>query len=110
MTGALDLSNNQLNGSIPVQIGDLIYLEHLDLSGNLLTGAIPPEIGNLGVEELFLKDNRFTGRVPQEICNLAMCSSCVYESFDIRRNKLCPPYPSCFFDHHKDEQDSSGCL
>ena len=116
MTGKLDLSHNQFTGPIPVQIGDLIYLRDLDLSGNQLSGAIPSEIGHFtALKELLLNDNQFTGQVPQKICeliepNARICFSCVYESFDIRRNKLCPPYPSCFEGYHTIEQDTSGCL
>ena len=42
----LSLSNNQLTGSIPAQLGDLSGLDHLDLQSNDLTGTIPSEPGN----------------------------------------------------------------
>jgi len=43
----IELSNNSLEGSIPLEIGDLIDLITLDLSRNKLTGSIPTEMGNL---------------------------------------------------------------
>ena len=44
----LDLGNNQLDGNIPSELGDLSRLKHLTLSGNReLSGPIPPELGNL---------------------------------------------------------------
>ena len=65
----LDLSDNNLTGEIPSEIGDLTSLETLELGGNL-TGAIPAEIGKLTrLEELSLGNN-FTGAIPAEIGNL----------------------------------------
>ena len=46
-TTGIDLSDNGLSGSIPPEIGQLIYLEDLNLSRNQLIGSIPREIGNL---------------------------------------------------------------
>ena len=43
----LDLSHNQLTGTLPSQLGDLVHLEGLDLRGNRLTGMIPPSFTNL---------------------------------------------------------------
>ncbi|MEN8240538.1 MAG: hypothetical protein ABFS17_01355, partial [Chloroflexota bacterium] len=44
----LDLSTNNLDGSLPNGIGDLINLVTLDLSANpLLTGALPASMTNL---------------------------------------------------------------
>ncbi|KAL5808845.1 hypothetical protein ACOSQ3_029536 [Xanthoceras sorbifolium] len=43
----LDLSANELSGTIPPQLCSwLPYLATLDLSNNDLTGSIPPELGN----------------------------------------------------------------
>ena len=40
----LDLSTNELFGTIPPQISNLTKLKHLDLSTNKLFGNIPPEL------------------------------------------------------------------
>ena len=52
----LDLSNNHLKGPIPDKIGLLVNLESLNLEGNFeISGEIPPEVGNLkNLEELIL--------------------------------------------------------
>ncbi|MEN8249449.1 MAG: gliding motility-associated C-terminal domain-containing protein [Bacteroidota bacterium] len=67
----INLSNNNLSGSIPSEIGNLAELRHIDLSYNLLTGSIPVEIGNLtNLGWLSLLDNQLTGSIPDEIGNL----------------------------------------
>ena len=43
----LDLSNNQLTGPLPSELGNLVHLEGLDLRGNRLTGMFPPSFTNL---------------------------------------------------------------
>ena len=64
----LDLSDNQLTGTIPRELGSLTYLEWLRLSGNQLTGTIPPELGSLAnLEWLNLSGNQLTGCIPQDL-------------------------------------------
>ena len=67
----LDLSFNQLTGSIPHQIGSLTKLTHLDLSFNELTGSIPHQIGSLTkLTRLDLSFNLLTGSIPHRIGSL----------------------------------------
>ena len=62
----LDLSENELNGTIPSELGSLTNLERLKLSKNQLRGPIPPELGNLSnLKFLDLYENRLSGRFPQ---------------------------------------------
>ncbi len=68
----LYLSDNNLSGPLPPEIGDLPRVETLWLHGNALTGPIPPEIGRLAqVGYLSLADNQFEGPIPAEIGGLA---------------------------------------
>lgn len=69
----LDLSHNQLNGSIPPEISKLEYLESLNLGKNQLRGNIPPELGNLSrLRYLTLWGNReLSGPIPPELGNLS---------------------------------------
>ena len=67
----MTLSNNQLAGEIPVEIGQLTNLTSLLLKNNQLIGKIPSEIGNLNnLTSLHLSDNQLTGEIPQAVCDL----------------------------------------
>jgi Leucine-rich repeat (LRR) protein len=104
----LNLSSNQLTGSIPPEIGNLTNLEWLVLGSNELTGSIPSEIGNLtNLIILYLNNNQLTGEIPESICDLNInWSSSLY--FRIYNNQLCPPYPSCIEDY-VGIQDTTNC-
>ena len=67
----LDLSENELSGTIPSELGSLTNLEVLKLSKNQLSGTIPPELGNLtNLAVLDLFENRLSGTIPPELGNL----------------------------------------
>ncbi len=73
MTGLtrIYLQNNLLNGTIPAEIGNLINLTDLRLYNNQLIGSIPPQIGNLiNLDRLFLGTNGLSGEIPPEFSNL----------------------------------------
>ncbi|KAJ7949526.1 putative Receptor protein kinase [Quillaja saponaria] len=58
----LDLKENQLEGSIPQNIGILSKLQYLDLSTNSLNGTLPLSLANLThVFELDVSRNNITG-------------------------------------------------
>ncbi len=68
----LDLSQNQLSGELPHQIGQLADLEELELFGNQLQGEIPASIGDLdNVTRLSLWANQFRGSIPAELGDMA---------------------------------------
>ena len=70
MLGTLDLSNNRLSRTIP-NLSALDSLTSLDLSDNQLSGTIPDWLGSLtGLRDLSLRDNRLTGVIPEELGNL----------------------------------------
>ena len=55
------LSDNQLTGEIPVDLGTFANLTSLSVSQNQLTGAIPTELGSLAnLKVLALGGNELT--------------------------------------------------
>ncbi len=83
---ALDLSENQLKGTIPVELGSLSKVIELHLWGNQLTGEIPPALGDLAnLTDLFLRGNRLTGCIPAGLQDL--------ENGDLVQLSLPPCWP-----------------
>jgi hypothetical protein len=69
---SLDLSNNNLEGEIPPCIVKLTNLKILNLSGNKFEGSIPHWIGSLkNLEVLLLDNNMLQGPIPGELGNLS---------------------------------------
>lgn len=67
---SLDVSHNQLEGSLQAEIRNLQKLKILDLSNNKFSG-VPAEIGQLrNLEVLNLSNNQITG-LPYELGNLS---------------------------------------
>ena len=67
----LELNNNNLQGSLPAEIGNFPALRELLISDNSISGTIPAEIGNLSsLTRLIMDDNMFSGEIPAEIGNL----------------------------------------
>ncbi|KAF2592598.1 hypothetical protein F2Q70_00044513 [Brassica cretica] len=67
----LDLSENELSGNIPTELGGLLELQAFNVSHNKLSGAIPESFSGLkNVESLDLSFNRLQGRIPQGLTEL----------------------------------------
>ena len=65
---SLSLQDNQLNGLLPSELGQLRRLAILALYDNQLSGPIPPELGQLRrLEILSLNDNQLSGPIPPEL-------------------------------------------
>ncbi|MCK5739085.1 T9SS type A sorting domain-containing protein [bacterium] len=67
----VDLTSNQLSGNIPAELGGLSGLGSLRLDSNQLSGSIPAGLGNLNnLSRLFLRYNQLSGSIPAELGNL----------------------------------------
>ena len=68
---SLVLSDSQLTGTIPPELGNLNNLERLNLTRNQLTGDIPPELSLLtNLQVLYLWGNQLTGPIPASLGGL----------------------------------------
>ena len=90
----LSLEENELDGTIPPEIGGLTSLTFLRLSANRLRGGIPPEIGNLtNLTYLSLRLNQLAGRIPPELGQLTNLTR-----LRLYRNQLTGPIPAALGD------------
>ncbi|KAK3128338.1 hypothetical protein QOZ80_6BG0460240 [Eleusine coracana subsp. coracana] len=68
---SIDLSDNELIGEIPTDIGVLLGLKNLNLSRNRLSGHIPETFGRMdSLESLDLSWNQLSGMIPQSMASL----------------------------------------
>ncbi|CAN4108174.1 unnamed protein product [Withania somnifera] len=80
--GQLNLSNNQLSGSLPFSLSNFSSLQILSLGGNQFSDPIPPSIGQLTqalkidlsncvhLTYLDLSQNNFSGSIPPQISEI----------------------------------------
>ncbi|KAK4269561.1 hypothetical protein QN277_022702 [Acacia crassicarpa] len=86
----MDISRNNISGSIPPSLGNCSNLIGLILSTNNITGLIPIELGNLvNLQGLNLAHNNLEGPLPQE---LSYCTKMF--TFDVGFNFLNGSFPS----------------
>nr|GEX08814.1 leucine-rich repeat receptor-like serine/threonine-protein kinase BAM3 [Tanacetum cinerariifolium] len=80
---------NRFTGPIPTTIGQLHEILKLDLSGNSLSGEIPPDIGNcVHLTYLDLSQNNLFGSIPLEISDIR-----ILNYLNISRNHLTDSIP-----------------
>ncbi|GLJ16878.1 hypothetical protein SUGI_0291140 [Cryptomeria japonica] len=71
MVKAIDISANQLTGHIPFVLGSCVALEYLNLSSNQIEGPIPDSLGKLqNLQDLDFSSNKLSGRIPMSLGNL----------------------------------------
>jgi Leucine-rich repeat (LRR) protein len=67
----LNIDNNNMTGTLPAQIGDLMWMQEFALGSNKISGIIPSEIGNLiNLNSISLNSNQISGPLPQSMKNL----------------------------------------
>ena len=83
------LPGNFLSGQIPAELGNLTQLQGLRLAGNTLSGEIPASLGRLSrLEGLWLHINSLSGAIPAELGNLSNL-----KSLDLEENSLSESIP-----------------
>ncbi|KAK9904411.1 hypothetical protein M0R45_000777 [Rubus argutus] len=89
LTG-LDLSSNNLSGSVPDDVDKLIhFITSLDLSSNNFSGEIPKNISNCTfLNVLKLDNNKFSGQIPPQLGQLSRI-----KTFSLTNNQLSGPIP-----------------
>ncbi|KAJ6390090.1 hypothetical protein OIU77_024331 [Salix suchowensis] len=89
----IDLSSNELFGSIPQNIANITgYATLLDLSSNNFSGEIPSSLANCSfLNVLKLDHNQLTGQIPVQIGFLDRL-----KTFSVANNLLSGPIPSSF--------------
>ncbi|XP_051213217.1 uncharacterized protein [Lolium perenne] len=92
LSQGLDLSNNNLTGLIPEEIGALIHLVHLDISVNKFSGQVPVSLGQcVQLYSLVLGSNMLNGSIPQSFSELKSI-----EQIDLSHNYLVGSIPVFF--------------
>lgn len=84
------LPGNNLQGSIPKELGDITGLNWLDLSDNRLVGQIPPQLADSGLGQLVLRNNALTGPIPAELGKIGPAML----AMDLANNQLSGELPS----------------
>ncbi len=88
----LDLQVNNLNGTLPAELGNLTSLQILSLSTNNLVGSLPTELGNLrNLRGLGLANTQLSGALPNSLTNLTHL-----QEFYFNNSNLCQPDNAAF--------------
>ena len=89
----LDLSDNRLSGAIP-DLTALTRLTTLNLGDNQMSGTIPGDLGSLtGLKTLSLRGNGLTGAIPEELGDLTDL-----DALYLDKNQLTGPIPATLGD------------
>ena len=87
---SLNLSHNFFVGSLPLEKGNLVHLEKLDLSENKLSGKIPNSLSSCAsLEYLYMEGNFFKGAIPTSLSSLRGI-----QVIDFSRNNLSSQIPN----------------
>lgn len=90
---SLDLSFNNLTGTLGPSMGDMHMVTTIRLAGNHFTGAIPDISGCQGLQELDLSVNNLEGEIPSILGSLV-----VLQYLDLSHNKLSGALPQSLGD------------
>ncbi|KAE8707966.1 hypothetical protein F3Y22_tig00110365pilonHSYRG00091 [Hibiscus syriacus] len=84
------ISNNNLSGTLPPELGNLVYLQQLYINSCGLGGQIPSTFANLvNVQIMWASDTALTGKIPDFVGNWTKLTSVRFEG-----NSFEGPIPS----------------
>jgi hypothetical protein len=70
---SLNLTNNAVQGTLPVELQSISLLESVDLSQNSIEGRLPIQIAKFpALRDLFLRANQLEGRIPTELGSMTL--------------------------------------
>jgi hypothetical protein len=104
----LDLSKNEISGTIPTEFGDLQLMKKIFLDSNKFSGSIPSELGN--VDDLLvlrLGNNLLDGSIPQTLGRLTSLEDMVLTGNDQLLGSV--PEELCSVDTLNMTRDAIGC-
>ncbi|KAB2605480.1 leucine-rich repeat receptor-like serine/threonine-protein kinase [Pyrus ussuriensis x Pyrus communis] len=88
ITGII-LKSQDLQGTLPLELVNLTYLQEIDLTRNYLSGTIPPVWSSLPLLlNISLVGNHLTGSIPKELGDIT-----TLKSLDISFNNFSGPLP-----------------
>ncbi|XP_074291913.1 uncharacterized protein LOC141618735 [Silene latifolia] len=88
----LDLSHNNLVGSLPLEIGKQTSLGNIRLSKNKFSGVIPEGLAECSaLQQLYMNGNSFHGDIPSSFTSLSSL-----QEIDFSQNSLSGPIPDFF--------------
>ncbi|KAL6882047.1 hypothetical protein ACP4OV_011519 [Aristida adscensionis] len=85
----MDLSRNQLHGSLPEKL-ELPYVFEIDLSSNSLSGLLPTNLTSPQLRILHLHKNQFSGTIPTYVCQMSGL-----QEINLSNNQLSGDFSSC---------------
>jgi len=89
----VDFSKNRLQGSIPSELFDNLELEQVYLYKNRLSGTISSKIGNLwNLTHVHLSHNQISGRIPNRMASRSKIRQIRY--FNVNRNQMTGTLPA----------------
>jgi Leucine-rich repeat (LRR) protein len=85
ISSSLNLSSNNLVGTIPLELMSLRTLKSINFADNALYGAIPPDIGTFSFLEILLLDNNvLSGEIPSELENISTLKQLTLNSNELK--------------------------
>jgi Leucine rich repeat/PT repeat len=107
----LDLSSNQLTGTLPSALGRMSTLKTLSLSTNAIHGTIPSQLASLSsknggaLRTLDLSYTKISGKVPEQLCSFATAGNLFNSTINVQGASLAC-YEPCWLNIEQSYRDT----